>query len=35
VILAALTQAGFEDVNRRVELGVFSEYRARKPGLAS
>lgn len=35
VILAALRQAGFEDVNRRVELGVFSEYRARKPGLAS
>jgi demethylmenaquinone methyltransferase / 2-methoxy-6-polyprenyl-1,4-benzoquinol methylase len=30
-ILEALGQAGFVGVDRRVELGVFSEYRARKP----
>ncbi|HMK86270.1 MAG TPA: class I SAM-dependent methyltransferase [Steroidobacteraceae bacterium] len=30
-ILAALRAAGFVDVHRHVELGVFSEYRARKP----
>jgi len=34
VILEALSAAGFVEVNRRVELGVFSEYRARKPDLA-
>lgn len=27
-ILDALEKAGFKDVNRRVELGIFSEYRA-------
>lgn len=31
VILGALDQAGSVDVNRGVEHGVFSEYRARKP----
>jgi demethylmenaquinone methyltransferase/2-methoxy-6-polyprenyl-1,4-benzoquinol methylase len=31
-ILNALTAAGFVDVVRYVEHGVFSEYRARKPG---
>jgi len=31
-ILSALTTAGFVDVVRYVEHGVFSEYRARKPG---
>jgi demethylmenaquinone methyltransferase/2-methoxy-6-polyprenyl-1,4-benzoquinol methylase len=30
-IVAALSAAGFVDVDRYVELGVFSEYRARKP----
>jgi demethylmenaquinone methyltransferase/2-methoxy-6-polyprenyl-1,4-benzoquinol methylase len=30
-ILAALCQAGFVDVYRHVELGIFSEYCARKP----
>jgi demethylmenaquinone methyltransferase/2-methoxy-6-polyprenyl-1,4-benzoquinol methylase len=29
-ILQALTAAGFVDVDRYVELGIFSEYRARK-----
>jgi len=29
-ILQALTTAGFVDVDRHVELGIFSEYRARK-----
>lgn len=29
-ILAALAEAGFVDVDRRVELGIFSEYRARR-----
>jgi demethylmenaquinone methyltransferase/2-methoxy-6-polyprenyl-1,4-benzoquinol methylase len=31
-IMQALAAAGFVDVDRYVELGVFSEYRARKPG---
>jgi demethylmenaquinone methyltransferase/2-methoxy-6-polyprenyl-1,4-benzoquinol methylase len=31
-IMQALAAAGFVDVERYVELGVFSEYRARKPG---
>ena len=31
-ILQALGVAGFVEVDRYVELGVFSEYRARKPG---
>jgi demethylmenaquinone methyltransferase / 2-methoxy-6-polyprenyl-1,4-benzoquinol methylase len=31
-ILAALREAGFEHVHRHVELGIFSEYTARKPG---
>jgi len=31
-IMQALVAAGFVDVDRHVELGVFSEYRARKPG---
>ena len=30
-ILQALAEAGFEDVKRHVELGVFSEYSARRP----
>jgi demethylmenaquinone methyltransferase/2-methoxy-6-polyprenyl-1,4-benzoquinol methylase len=30
-IVAALHEAGFADVDRRVELGIFSEYRARRP----
>jgi demethylmenaquinone methyltransferase/2-methoxy-6-polyprenyl-1,4-benzoquinol methylase len=30
-ILAALKAAGFIDVHRYVELGIFSEYRASKP----
>jgi demethylmenaquinone methyltransferase/2-methoxy-6-polyprenyl-1,4-benzoquinol methylase len=30
-IMQALAAAGFVDVDRYVELGVFSEYRARKP----
>lgn len=30
-ILQALGEAGFEDVKRHVELGVFSEYSARRP----
>ena len=29
-ILSAMKEAGFQDVNRRVELGIFSEYRATK-----
>jgi demethylmenaquinone methyltransferase/2-methoxy-6-polyprenyl-1,4-benzoquinol methylase len=29
-IMAALTAAGFSEVNRHLELGTFSEYRARK-----
>lgn len=31
-ILETLRAAGLVDVNRHVELGVFSEYQARKPG---
>lgn len=31
LILAALREAGFVDVYRHVELGVFSAYCARKP----
>lgn len=34
-ILAALQKAGFQNVNRRVELGIFSEYRAEKQRSAS
>lgn len=30
-ILAALTDAGFQDVERRIDLAIFSVYRARKP----
>jgi demethylmenaquinone methyltransferase/2-methoxy-6-polyprenyl-1,4-benzoquinol methylase len=30
-VLAALRTAGFEDVRRHVELGIFSEYTATKP----
>ena len=30
-IISALTAAGFVDVERRLDLGIFSEYRARKP----
>jgi demethylmenaquinone methyltransferase/2-methoxy-6-polyprenyl-1,4-benzoquinol methylase len=30
-IMSALTAAGFVDVDRRLDLGIFSEYRARKP----
>jgi len=30
-VMAALSQAGFTDVRRHVELGVFSEYTATKP----
>jgi hypothetical protein len=30
--MQALTAAGFVAVERHVELGIFSEYRARKPG---
>jgi demethylmenaquinone methyltransferase/2-methoxy-6-polyprenyl-1,4-benzoquinol methylase len=31
-IMQALGTAGFVAVDRHVELGIFSEYRARKPG---
>ena len=34
-VLAALRAAGFEHVKRHVELGVFSEYTAVKPGRAA
>jgi demethylmenaquinone methyltransferase/2-methoxy-6-polyprenyl-1,4-benzoquinol methylase len=34
-VLAALHAAGFEHVKRHVELGVFSEYTAVKPGSAT
>lgn len=34
-VLAALERAGFTDVRREVVLGVFSEYRARKPQAAA
>jgi demethylmenaquinone methyltransferase/2-methoxy-6-polyprenyl-1,4-benzoquinol methylase len=30
-IVAAIREAGFVDVYRHVELGIFSEYCARKP----
>jgi hypothetical protein len=30
--MKSLQAAGFIDVDRRVSLGVFSEYRAKKPG---
>jgi demethylmenaquinone methyltransferase/2-methoxy-6-polyprenyl-1,4-benzoquinol methylase len=30
-ILQAMTEAGFADVKRHVELGIFSEYSARRP----
>jgi demethylmenaquinone methyltransferase / 2-methoxy-6-polyprenyl-1,4-benzoquinol methylase len=30
-IVAAMREAGFIDVYRRVEMGIFSEYCARKP----
>ena len=30
--MSALRAAGFEDVKRHVELGIFSEYTAVKPG---
>jgi demethylmenaquinone methyltransferase / 2-methoxy-6-polyprenyl-1,4-benzoquinol methylase len=30
-IMQALSLAGFADVQRHIELGIFSEYRARKP----
>lgn len=30
-VLSALRQAGFEDVKRHVELGIFSEYQGRRP----
>jgi demethylmenaquinone methyltransferase/2-methoxy-6-polyprenyl-1,4-benzoquinol methylase len=30
-VMAAMREAGFVDVKRRVELGVFSEYTGRKP----
>lgn len=33
-VLDAMRRAGFERVDRRVELGIFSEYMARKPGSA-
>lgn len=33
VILAALTRAGFEDVRRHTELGIFSEYVGIRPPL--
>jgi demethylmenaquinone methyltransferase / 2-methoxy-6-polyprenyl-1,4-benzoquinol methylase len=31
VILAAIREAGFVEVARNVEMGIFSEYCARKP----
>jgi hypothetical protein len=30
-VLTALRAAGFDNVQRRVELGIFSEYTATKP----
>ncbi|MDB5358368.1 MAG: demethylmenaquinone methyltransferase [Phycisphaerales bacterium] len=33
-VMAAMRDAGFVDVRRRVELGVFSEYTGRKPAAA-
>jgi demethylmenaquinone methyltransferase / 2-methoxy-6-polyprenyl-1,4-benzoquinol methylase len=35
VIMSAIEHAGFEDVTRHVELGIFSEYAARKPRAAA
>jgi demethylmenaquinone methyltransferase/2-methoxy-6-polyprenyl-1,4-benzoquinol methylase len=32
-IMAAIREAGFVDVHRHVELGIFSEYCARKPPM--
>jgi len=32
LVLAAMRSAGFTDVRRHVELGIFSEYTGRKPG---
>ena len=32
-IMQTIEEAGFVDVARHVELGIFSEYRARKPAL--
>lgn len=34
-IMDAIANAGFEGVTRHVELGIFSAYRARKPGAAA
>jgi demethylmenaquinone methyltransferase/2-methoxy-6-polyprenyl-1,4-benzoquinol methylase len=34
LILDALREAGFVEVRRHIELGIFSEYRARKPASA-
>jgi demethylmenaquinone methyltransferase/2-methoxy-6-polyprenyl-1,4-benzoquinol methylase len=34
-IMSALEAAGFQDINRHVELGFFSEYRARRPTEAA
>jgi demethylmenaquinone methyltransferase/2-methoxy-6-polyprenyl-1,4-benzoquinol methylase len=31
-VQARLRAAGFTDIERHVEAGIFSEYRARKPG---
>lgn len=35
VILSLLAAAGFVEVTRHVELGIFSEYRALKPAVAA
>jgi demethylmenaquinone methyltransferase/2-methoxy-6-polyprenyl-1,4-benzoquinol methylase len=35
LILAAMCEAGFVEVHRHVDLGLFSEYRGRKPGLSA
>jgi hypothetical protein len=32
MILAALTRAGFRDVRRQTDLGIFSAYVGVKPG---
>lgn len=34
-VMTALRQAGFTDVKRVVEVGIFSEYTGRKPGCVS
>jgi hypothetical protein len=31
-VISDLAHAGFREIVREVELGFFSEYRARKPG---